>query len=339
MALLASTLLPGCIKNDLPYPHIQPNFTEFVVEDALAATKIDTVNLTMTVSLAPEADIYAVNVESYALTQGDVVPPGLFNQPLDLHQPLAVTVRLYQDYVWTITATQTIERYVEIANQIGSSVIDEQNHTVTANVPSWVPVTAVHVDAIALGGPGAVMTPDLNGQDVDFTEPVEVTVTEHGRSTVWTITVGVSESVITDRVDPWTCVAWVYGSGLEGEDNGFEYRVEGADTWVAAPAEWVTHDGGAFTGCLRHLAPLTNYEVRSVSGEKQGNVLKFTTGDNPQVPNATLDEWWLDGKVWNPWPQGAPPGGTPPTAAPPPWARATVSPPTTPPQAQAKPPC
>ncbi|MCM1336233.1 MAG: PCMD domain-containing protein [Candidatus Amulumruptor caecigallinarius] len=305
------TTLSGCIKDDIPYPHIQPNFTEFTVEDAARSTQIDTINLKMTVYLEPQADIYAVNVTDYALTQGEVVPAGLFDSPVDLHEPLNVTVRLYQDYVWTITAEQTIDRYLTIENQIGASVIDVDNHTVSANVPSWVPITAVHVNSIALGGPNAVMTPDLAGQDVDFTDPVEVTVTEHGRSQVWTITVGVSESVVTDRVDAWTCVAWVYGSGLEGEDNGFEYRVSGSDAWVAVPAEWVTHDGGAFTGCLRHLSPLTDYEVRAVSGEKLGNVLTFSTGDNPQVPNASFDNWWLDGKIWCPWSEdGTPWWGT-----------------------------
>ena len=35
--------------------------------------------------------------------------------------------------------------------------------------------------------------------------------------------------------------------------------------------------------------------------------MTFTTGLETQLPNGSFDEWWQDGKLWNPWAQGGTP--------------------------------
>ena len=137
-ALVASfaIALTGCIQNDLPYPHIQPNFTDIEVSNLLSAPVIDSISRNITLKFDEAADLENILIESYRLNpEGSrVVSPDL-GKSLDLSEPLNVTVALYQDYVWTITAVQNIERYFSVGSQIGSSVIDPVTHTVTAYVP------------------------------------------------------------------------------------------------------------------------------------------------------------------------------------------------------------
>ncbi len=303
-ALLLISLVSGCIKNDIPYPHIQPNFTSFQVVNQQRATVIDSIERTLTVYLNEEADIYNVQVDAFNLNPpGAVWPDSLrFINGADLSSPVDLTVSLYQEYTWRLTAVQTIERYFTFKNQIGASEFDAEAHTVTAMIDARADISAVQVNTIKLGGTSAVMTPDLNGEVADFTSPVEVTVTEFGRETVWTISLSrVEASVYTESVDAWTCVAWVKGSAREGQDNGVEYRRADSDSWERVSSSWIEHDGGSFTARLMHLTPLTQYVARAYSGDDFGDEIAFTTEGTWTIPNGSLDDWWLNGKVWCPW--------------------------------------
>lgn len=306
--------LAGCVKNDLPYPRIQPDFTNMEVRNLLSAPVIDPSTRSITLYLDEAADKEKVVIESYTLEpEGSrLVTPSVLSE-VDLTTPLEVTVALYQDYVWTITAVQDIERYFYIGSQIGTSVIDVATHSVTALVPEGSDMTSIKVEQIKLGGSTARMTPDLNGATVDFSRPVTVDVEEFGRITPWTITVEPTEiSVSIVQLDAWTNVAWVYGAAETGKANGFEYRMEGA-AWTKVPGEWITSDGGSFTARIEHLVPNTTYYVRALSDDEFTAETSFTTGSVVQLPNSSFDQWNKEGKIWNPWAEGAEPwaeGGT-----------------------------
>lgn len=265
---------------------------------------IDSADRTITIPLSEWADPSAVRVTDYELSEGStLVNPTSIPDVLDLTDPKTVTLELYErQFEWTISATQTIERYFTVASQIGSSQIDVENHTVTAYIPDGQPLTAVQVKTLKLAGATAVMDPDLVGKTVDFTEPVKVKVSEFGRDTEWTITVLTTEvSVAIERVDPWTNVAWVYGAAETGKKNGFEYRAASAEEWTEVPADWITENGGSFSACLRHLDAMTDYVVRATSDSEFSAEVKFTTESAEQLPDADFTNWWLNGKVWCPW--------------------------------------
>lgn len=315
--IIAATLLIGwlatsCISNDLPYPWVQPNVTEFAVAPTDAQghpllsgrVTADSVTRTITIPLTEWANIKAVPVEKVVLSDGSVcLTPEIFDSPLDLTTPLTVDFSLYERvYTWTISATQSIDRYFTIASQIGTPVFDLEAHTVTTAVPTQQPLDDILVRSIMLAGPLSTMTPDLTGQHVDFTEPVKIDVEEFGATTTWTITIHQTDvSVVVDRADAWTEVAWLYASAEVGKDNGFQYRTADAQDWIDVPQDWITHDGGAFSCCLRGLEPLTDYTVRAYSDEDFSTEVNITTQENVQLPNATFTHWWLNGKVWNPW--------------------------------------
>lgn len=307
--LLLLVGLSGCIENDIPYPRIAPNFTRFAVEDQSQVATIDSINRSITVLLSEQADINNVKVTDYALSKGGFLADStIFDSPIDLAKPMEVDVELYQQYTWTITARQTIDRYFTVSNQVGASVIDAPGHRVVASVPESVSLKAIKVLSIKLGAEGSTMSPDLTGETVDFSHPVKVNVTEYGRTSEWTIYIDqTASSVTTVGADAWTNVAWLYGSAEAGKDNGFEYRLADSQDWIKVPADWLTHDGGSFTGRLIHLMAESTYVARAYSDSEYGTEVEFTTGSAPQLPNGSMDNWWLDGKIWCPWGEGQTP--------------------------------
>lgn len=307
---LVALVVTGCITNDIPYPRVHVVFTAFAVDSETRPASIDTNNNVVTVYLPEEADPYHVQVTNYALSPDGAAlkDPNALAAPLNLSEPVTVTTALYQDYAWTIQAVQDIERYFRVENQIGDAVIDPAARRVIATVSTASPLSAVRVTAAKLGAPGSTMTPDIAGKTVDFTHPVEVTVDQWGHPQTWTIYMRQSQAtVITERVDAFTCVAYVYGQALEGRRNTVQYRLKGAADWVTVPAVWLSGEGGTFHALLRGLTPATTYEARAVSDEEYGAAVEFTTGYALQVPNASMDQWWLDGKVWQPWAEGGEP--------------------------------
>lgn len=307
-AALTAVLLHGCLTNDLPYPHIQPNFTQIVAKGESRAAVIDTVNRTVTFYLPEQVDIYNVQIESYALTPGAEAVGDTLLKPMDLSEPSTVTLHLYYDWQWTLSAVQDIERYFEVEGQIGNATIDVAAKRVVATVTENADIANLPVTRIKLGPDGSNMSPGLQGKRVDFTHPVEVIVTDHGRRQIWTIYIQQTEATVTtERVDAWTGVAWVYGQGEAGRGNTVQYRLKGDAEWMTVPDNWLTADGGQFCACLRHLSPLTTYEARAVNDTEQGAAIQFTTGSVVQPPNMDFDSWWLDGKIWCPWAQDAEP--------------------------------
>lgn len=305
----------ACISNDLPYPWVLPSVEsvnmEIVDEQGhellLSKPEIDSVSRSISFELSEWADIENVVVYGLELTEGSTcVNPEIFASPLNLTQPVDVELQRYDRvFTWTISATQQIERYFDISSQIGTAEIDADAHTVKALIPLSRSLSEVVVEEIKLGGLSSVITPDLVGQKVDFSSPVEVVVSEFGRETKWAITVEQTEvSVDLTRVDAWTNVAWLYASAEVGKDNGFEYRRADAEEWIKVPAEWVTHDGGSLTARLIHLDAQTQYVARAYSDSDRSVEMEFTTGNAPQMPNSNLQDWWKDGKVWNPWAEG-----------------------------------
>jgi len=309
---LAIIGLCGCIENDIPYARIQANFTAISADGESKAALIDTITRTVTFYLPEQVDIENVRIASYTLSENATVVGDTINQPFNLTKAETVTLRTYQDWQWTFAAVQNIERYFTVNAQVGSSTIDIPARRVVAYVSGNVSLDAVKVESVKLGPEGSVMTPDLNGQVVDFTKPVEVEVAAYGKTQTWTIYVDQTDvAVTTERVDAWTRVAWVYGQAEAGESMGVQYRLKDNSEWIDVPADWITVNGGSFHARIIHLTPGTAYEARATSGENYGETLDFTTGTEVSIPDGSFDNWWLDGKIWCPWAQdGTPWWGT-----------------------------
>ncbi len=302
---VAAMAVSSCIKNDIPYPRIQPNFTEMEAPGLMRAAEIDSANRLVTLNFDESIDIENVTITSYSLSAGATIVAGNLDEPIDLSKYYIVTLRLYQDYDWVIQGKQTIDRYFTVENQVGSTIIDVTGRRVMVTLSGRESLKQVKVLTMKFGPQGATVTPDIEGKTIDLTHPVAVTVNSWGREEVWTIYGEfVDSSVSTMHADAWTNVAWVYGTGVAGRDNGVKYRVKGTDGWTDAPKNWITSTGGTFYARLIGLEPLTTYEALAYSDSEQGSIVEFTTGGIQQLPNADFSEWSRDGKVWQPWGEG-----------------------------------
>jgi len=308
LALALPAMLCGCLKNDIPYPRIQPNFTEIEADGMLKPAEIDSASRFINMYFDETVDIGKVQITHYALSEGAVIESGDLTDPIDLSKYYIVTLRLYQDYDWIIRGVQNIERYFTVENQVGATVIDVTGRRVVVKVSAKHGLKRVKVLTMKLGPEGCIQSPWLEGQILNLTLPVEVKVFSHGKEEVWTVYGETVESTVeTIRADAWTQVAWVYGAAIEGRDNGVEYCVAGTGEWVKAPEAWITHTGSTFYALLRNLNPLTRYVARAYSDSEYGEEVEFTTGSILQVPDSSLDEWSKSGKIWNPWSEGGTP--------------------------------
>ena len=302
---ITSLGLVSCLNDDdIPYPFIHANILEMEVEGQVRNAAIDSTSRTVTLFVNDSVNIRALKLLKFSVTKGaTVADTSLLMSPLNLADTMTLTLHIYQDWKWRIAAQQNIERTFNVKGQIGQSIIDVANHTVTANIAKSSDIKAVQVTSIKLGGATAVLTPDLLNSTVDFTNPVTVQSTEYGITTTWTITISQTDvPVEISGIDAWTEVAWIHADVQEGRNISYEYRPTGSGTWLSVPESWITSEAsGTYTACLRHLTPATTYEVKAISGNDNSEIIQFTTGAIVQLPNNDFTNWWLDGKIWCPW--------------------------------------
>lgn len=306
---IMSVMMGGCLKNDIPYPTIEAKFLAMGAENEVSAAVIDNTNRNVTLTMSEIVDLTNVKILSYTVTEGAELSTPITGG-INLTKPFSVTLSLYQDYHWTITANQTIERYFTVEGQVGNSVIDVPGKRAIVYVSKNTDLSAVKVTSLKLGPVDITsMMPDYIGKTIDCSAgPAQVAVTYLKNSEIWYLYV-IATDVAVDitAVDAWTNVIWAYGSAEEGKDNGFEYREAGSTTWNKVPAAWITATGGTFKACIRHLNANTAYEVRAYSDDLQSASVEAVTGGYYEIPNASFDEWWKDGKIWCPWNEGETP--------------------------------
>ena len=302
LAAAALAALPSCLENDIPYPTVEGQFLSITVEGQSKSTTIDTKNYIATLNLSEQVDINNVNITDYSITEGATISVDLLGT-IDMSRDHTVTITTYQDYTWTLTASQTIERYFTVEGQVGSSVIDTDGHRAVAYVSEDHGNTAVTVTSIKLGPEDvSTMTPDLTGETIDFSSPQKVTLNYFDNEEQWTVYVETTDVAVSlTQVDAWTNVMWVYGEATEGSDNGFEYRQQGDSDWTRVPSSQQTDNGGTFYAYIKGLSEYTTYEVRAVSDDLTSDTQTATTEGTTDIPNFSFDDWHLDGKIWYPW--------------------------------------
>lgn len=302
--MLAFGLLAGCIKNDLPFPKIQQNIISLEAIGQSRAASIDSINLEATVYLNEDTDRENVHFSEFVISPGGESNVNLLEGGYDLTHPMIVTLTKYQTYNWTLRSVQEIERYFTVEGQVGESVIDPAACRVIVTLPESIDLSKVQLEKIKLGPAGiTTMTPSLVPGIIDLSQPLRLEVTAHGRSEFWTIHAEVAELLVsTTNVDAWSRVVWAYGSCPSDMKGGFQYRKASDTQWTSVPSSSVTQVEGAFSACISHLEPLTEYVVRAMAGNEVGNEVTVTTEATADIPDGDFDQWWLkNNKIWCPW--------------------------------------
>lgn len=286
---LAVICLAGCVSNDLPYPVVVPNITSVVVDEA-EKVDIDYKSRKITVYLPESSDIRNVAIRSVHVDQEIAT----FSMELagvhDLSEPIRFKVHTYQDYDWTIVGVRNVERYFTVNGQIGSSAVDEVNHRAVAVIGSSGNLSNITVSSLKLGAEG-VTTYSIEKEKMrNFVHPVTVDVTEFGQTSTWTLYVEQSDiSIGIQDINPWAKSAYVTTIGVSGVRNGVRYRKVGTLEWNDVDDSDITSDGGTFVAHIKGLAPETEYEVVSVSGEDVSEVKTFVTEAATPVPNGSFE--------------------------------------------------
>ena len=303
-------LFASCIHNDLPYPKITQTITSLAVEGQSREAYIDSLGLRATVYLEETTDIQNVKFTKFTVSTGGEPDLDLLEGTYDLQKPLFVSISRYQTYIWEINAVQNIDRYFIIDGQVGETVIDPAACRVIVYIPENMSLSNLHIESFKLG-PAGITTyePNLSDGIIDLSHPLRVEVTYHNRTEYWTIYAETVEQVVgTDNVEAWSRVVWAYGSCPSDMLGGFQYRKSTDAEWIDLDPKYVTQTAGAFTGCIPHLEPLTEYVVRAVAGSDLGNEVTVKTQETMDLPDGSFDQWWLkDNKVWCPWNEGGTP--------------------------------
>lgn len=331
-AAAVAMLATGCIKNDIPFEIVPGNITEMDIRGA-ESLELNSSDRTIEVVLADTVDLRRVFLNDFRITPDARIIDDVTHQELDTldsyyldltqgspryaipaDKPYTFTVITYQDYVWTLKASQHIERVFTLGDgqQIGEAKFSATGYSVVAYVPESVPLTDIHIEELKLGPSNATMAwvkPDgtvVENVDVktirDFTLPQHFIVKFFDITQEWTVSVEQSAQYITEiSVNPWAKFAYLSAQGLTSAGTcGFQLRKAGAgeDAWTDVPD--VTVDGVAFTAVAKGLEPGTNYEVRGVIGENYGEATPFATEAAAEVPNLSFDTWTQKGKNWFP---------------------------------------
>ena len=315
--ILAS--LQSClIDNDMSYPRTRAAFTGFEVKGQKNVT-IDENARTVSIELDELADISAVEVVSVSVTDGatcaDLPVPGTV---LDLTHPKKFVLSIYQDYEWTVSASQNIERYVRCDNQAGDASFNLKDRDVTVYVSDVQDLSSVNITDMKLEAEGSEVI-STTGYELENWEMVEktrecsfpmqlncllqrrFTVLDRGEEIVWTM------SVVRKKVDlsVSSVNAWCYHADVEASYSGtgtpyIEYRQQGAEQWTRI--DDISVDGLVITASIpggdtadetaERLAAGTAYEVRVCTEDAQSSPVAFTTGTPDQIENMGFDQWW-----------------------------------------------
>ena len=289
LVVAATTLVVGCIKNDLPYPVIELLITSLSVEGLEGEPVIDESARKVTLTLQEQTDIQNVVITDVAYSE-NATPSINIVGTHDMRTPLQVTLSLYQDYVWEIEAVQNIERSFTVEGQIGSTEWNIASRTATAYVGvedrSNIKVTSLKLAAADI----ATYQWSEGVQPNNFNTVRYVNVTCHGRTERWSLYVKTTDMVVDlKRADAWAKVLWLYGEGLSGTELGFRYRKAGDADWIEVND--VTVDGGMFEARVGGLTPHTDYEVVAYSDENTSAVKTVTTEGVLPLENGGFEKW------------------------------------------------
>lgn len=303
--------LAGCIRNDIPYPVVELQIT--ALEGQGFTASIDAAQRLVTLKLDEATDIRKVHIDRIAATEGASVScevPGVY----DLRSPLYVTLSLYQEYVWTVQAEQTIDRQFRVAGQVGAEEIDAKNHIARAYVGANVDLEHVQVTELKLGpAEGTTYSPTLEEfADADFRSARMVDVTAYGRTEQWWLFVEKTDSKIAvGAADLWHNTATVTAIVTEEEHAAgvsLQYRIQGAEQWIEM--ENPSYESGILSATLtpqwnastnaNQLTVYTPdaskglfaggvYEIRLLVGGQQMQLLEYTAPAGDEIPGGDME--------------------------------------------------
>lgn len=319
MALCGALAVSCVFPNDLDYPKVVGQILVFDTRDAKEIA-IDPGKREVSLILQEWADAAHVKVDRCVLSE--MATCSDIGEYLDLSNPVKVVLHTYQDYEWTIIATQPIERYVRCTGEVQEARFNLETRNVYVYLPDTQPLSQVTFEGMKLEAEGSrvvsttgyesnlqhlalttravsfPITLDCVMERSFFVEVADSKVVEwHLKALQLKVNTAVSE------VDAHCYSARVRGVfASDGSAVTVEYRKVDDAAWSSAADVKVA--GVGVTAHLRGLTPGTAYECRVRDGEEASSSMGFRTREPVQPENLNFDAWHASGKVWNPWKEG-----------------------------------
>lgn len=303
------------IENDMSYPRVSAEFTAFEVEGQESVT-IDAQKRMIDIVLSETADITDLRITNIGFTEQTRCTPALsVGSSLDLTEPDTVSLSIYQDYEWIISATQPIERYIRCTGQIGDAVLDVVNHKAQVYISAAYDLTKVTFQdmklepetSVILGYVENVGTAEESVHNFEFPLELDCTLRRYfdisyqNEVTRWEVNVFLQdiEMAVT------SVIPWCYSADISGEFDGasatprLEYRSDASSEWSSF--DGVTANGTILSANLSGLTQGTTYHVRFASDSSTGEETTFTTGTPEQIDNMGFDQWYQNSNgIWFP---------------------------------------
>lgn len=317
LILAAGAVFSCAFKNDLDYPVVPAAVLSVEVEHA-KSVRIDAASKTVFIELDEQANLAAVRLTRLEVSEEAAYDP--LPETLDLREPYQLTLRTWQEYCWTIQASQEIERYVRCKNQIQDARFNLELRTVFVYVPDSQPLSSLTIEAMKLepegwdivSTTGYVSASDhhvLVSQAVSL--PMELDCVMERTFEV----LGPDNEIATWRfkafqvevkmqiseVEPHAYSARIRGIFSEGATPRIEYRKASEDEWTAAQDPLIS--GVGISARLTGLTDDTDYLCRVADESGTSAEVPFHTQEAVQPDNMGFEDWHQDGKVWNPFPQ------------------------------------
>ena len=307
----AVACLQSCLEeNDMAYPHVYAEVISFAVEGQ-DAVSIDTESRTISVEVSETAELSHLKVTDFTFTDAAVCDGLHTGDVLDLTSPLKIVLRTYQEYEWTITATQPIDRYVKCQGQVGDAVINLNDRSVYLKISDEYDMRELEFTDIKLEREGSVITSYEKEKDtmvpfegfpivMNCLNWVDVEVEYKGEKVIWQIQVEeINVDLMMMPVDnPWATFAEVSAMYDGTGAPYFRYRVAGSESWTDVTDVYT--EEMEVSAVLKGLTPGTEYEVEVVNGDLVSSAVPFSTEPALQVENSDFDDWYQDGEAWYP---------------------------------------
>ncbi len=311
--LLLITILGACIENDIPYPTVPGEFLTFKVEHQKDNTIIDNQKREISIELEETVDPAAVKVLEYSITEEATINPEIAEY-IDLRDSAVYTISTYQDYVWTIKATQSIERYFRIDNQVGNQLIDAEKRTAKAFVVSTEDLSNINISGLKLAPPDATYDPEPSTIK-NFTTEVSIKVSYRDIVEGWTLSVEHGDG--TPGQDDADVLSLNLNEQVEGSEteiaditvdqiNGFiDINVNATDLSALTIGDIQLSDGASCDWQVNDQVDLsTPAELIVIAGSGKTKTWLVRAHPALELKNKLFTEWHMDGKVWNPYTAG-----------------------------------
>lgn len=305
-------------ENDMSYPDIPADIVSFQVEGQVDA-RIDTEKRLVEVVLDEMADMSNLKLVMLTVSEDASLAEPL-PEYLDLTDTLTVNLRTYMDNFWKIIAVQPIERYITVENQIGEASLDVATRSAVVYVAESQLLSEVRFLDVKLEPEGSVVRSTIGIADdgslqtlpcsfpmtLDCIHRRSFLVNYNGTTHEWTMKVlkkKVSQQI--NEVQAWCYKAKVYGVFSGSGTPVLEYRKADDTEWTVVQNSVVA--GVGISADITGLEAGTEYLVRVEENGAYSSEYTFVTDRPVQLYNMNFDQWYLSGKVWYPYAQGADP--------------------------------